>query len=151
MIWFAQARKVAFFSVKDRVWVPNTRVKTDVCCPCLSLLLWTLFRRWNQDVAQRVWKQSWQPFVLLQRGPGEAGWSPSLAFLKPTVPKHFSLSLFQGMFYGELQVLLSLHYVLIYSMRSVIIEFGAECWAFSISSGVFLGTRWIAQYAWGKK
>lgn len=67
-------------------------------------------------------------------------------------PKTFlSLSLFQGMYYRELHFLLSLQHVLIYRMRFVIIEFRAECWAFPIAPGVFLGTRWIAQYASRKR
>lgn len=58
MIWFARAKKVVFLSGKDGVWVPDTWVEADVCCPCLSLLLWTLLSLWNHEVAKHIWKYS---------------------------------------------------------------------------------------------
>lgn len=82
---------------------------------------------------------------------GRLGNLPPLRFSRQLSESIFSLSRFQGMDYGELHFLLSLQHVLIYRMRFVVIEFRAEGWAFSISPGVFLGTRWIAQYASGKK
>lgn len=115
MIWFARARKAAFLSGMGHVRVWDSCVEDAVCCPCLSLPLRTLLTK-TSDFARN-------------RDATKGGWITALPrALQATGRKHFffPLPLFRGMRYEEPRSLLSLQHVLIYGMRSVIIEFRAE-------------------------
>lgn len=84
-----------------------------------------------------------------------AEWEPPPCVSQGNCPQtwlfFFLLSLFWEMCNEELHFLFPLQHIQICGMRFVIIKMRAECWAFSISPGVFLGTRWIAQCVSSKK
>lgn len=148
--WFdlLEQEKLVFFSEKDHILIFESSLMHVACVYCCSFgLCWV----YETTVWQNVFgSRASSPLSSSAWIWGRLDSLPTLHFSRQLSKSTFFLSLFQRIYYGELHFL-SLQHVLIYRMRFVIIEFRAECWAFSISPGVFLGTRWIAQYASGKK